>query len=293
MSFLSRLFMVLFLLPESVQAAVGGITDNVPQPWQMGFQPAVTPVMERINDLHNFLLIIIFAIAGFVTLLLLYICWRFHEKRNPKPSKTSHNVTIEVIWTIVPVLILIVIGLPSLRLLYFMDKVDDPEVTLKAIGHQWYWEYDFPEQGVTFDSYMIPDKDIKPGQQRLLEVDNPVVLPVDTNVRILTTSMDVIHSFGVPPFGIKQDSVPGRLAEVWVRATKQGTYYGQCYELCGMNHGFMPIKVHVVSREAYNKWIKKQGGKTLDDLAQEKNQPAITAPAAAETPAADAVPTSG
>ena len=243
---------------------------DAPKPWQLGFQDAVTPVMEQINSFHNLLLWIVFGISIFVFILLGYTCWRFAEKRNPVPSKTTHNTAIEVIWTVIPVLILIVISIPSLRLLYFMDKVDDPEVTLKAIGHQWYWEYDYPEQGVAFDSYMIPDAQIKPGQKRLLEVDNSVVLPVDTNVRILTTSTDVIHSFGVPAFGIKQDSVPGRLAEVWVRVTKPGVYYGQCYELCGMNHGFMPIRVEVVSRADYNKWITARGGKTLDAVAAEK-----------------------
>ncbi len=259
---LALIFLVLF-------PVLGFCTE--PEPWQFGFQDAATPVMEKVNELHTILLWVIFVIAVFVAALLLYTGWRFHEKRNPIPSKTTHNTLIEVIWTVIPVVILIFIGIPSLRLIYYMDKVDEPEITIKAIGHQWYWEYEYPEEDISFDSYMIKTADLKPGQKRLLEVDRPVVLPVNTNIRILTTSADVIHSFGVPAFGIKQDSVPGRLAEVWARITKTGNYYGQCYEICGMNHSFMPIQIKVVSREEYDQWIKEKGGKKAKADASKNN----------------------
>ena len=252
--------------------------SSAPEPWQIGFQPAATPVMEQVNALHNIILWIIIAIVIFVTVLLLYTCWRFHEKRNPVPSKTSHHVGLEVAWTIIPILILCIIGVPSIRLIYFMDKVSNPEITLKVIGHQWYWEYTYPENDLNFDSYMIKDTDLEPGQKRLLEVDQPVILPVNTNIRILTTSDDVIHSFGVPAFGIKQDSVPGRLAEIWINVKKTGTYYGQCYELCGMSHGFMPIQIQIVSKAEYGEWMKQKGGKmtTQPHINPTSNQTEIT-----------------
>ncbi|MCH7633768.1 MAG: cytochrome c oxidase subunit II [Proteobacteria bacterium] len=240
-----------------ILGAGGAVSAGAPEPWQLGFQAPASPVMTDINDLHNFLLWIIIVIALFVTGLLLFVVIRFGAKRHPVPTRTTHNTVIEVIWTVVPIMILAVIAVPSFRLLYFMDRIEAPEMTLKAIGHQWYWSYEYPDHGnFTFDSTMIPDEDIKPGQKRLLEVDNRVILPVDTNIRILMTSTDVIHAWAVPAFGVKTDTIPGRLSEAWVRIDREGVYYGQCSELCGIHHGFMPIAVEAVSKEAFKKWVE-------------------------------------
>ena len=229
-----------------------------PVPWQMGFQPAATPVMERIHELHNLLLVIIVAITLFVLALLVYVAVRFNEKANPVPSKTTHNTLLEVAWTVIPIVILVVISVPSLKLLYFMDKNHNPEMTLKVTGHQWYWSYEYPDNGgFTFDSVMVSDDELEEGQTRLLTVDEEVVLPVDTDIRVLVTSDDVIHNWAVPSFGIKIDTVPGRTNETWIRINREGTFKGQCSELCGINHGFMPISVKAVSKEAYEAWVIK------------------------------------
>lgn len=226
--------------------------------WQLGFQDAVSPVKEHMAEIHQLILYIITAIVIFVTLLLAYVCFRFSAKRNPVPSKTTHNTLLEILWTTVPVIILIIIAIPSFRLLYFMDKTEDAEMTLKIVGHQWYWEYQYPDNGdINFDSNMLQEKELKPGQPRLLAVDNPVVLPVDTNIKLLLTSADVIHDWAMPSMGLKTDAVPGRLNEAWVRITKPGTYYGQCSELCGVNHGFMPIEIRAVSKEDFKAWVDK------------------------------------
>lgn len=232
---------------------------NQPKSWQMGFQEAATPVMETITRFHNFLLMFMVAVVAVVLGLLIYVVLRYNAKVNPVPSKTTHHPFLEIIWTVVPVIILLIIGVPSIKLIYFSKEVKDPEITLKAVGHQWYWSYEFPKEGIEFESRLIPDEDINTaqGQVRLLSVDNPVYLPVNTVVRVLTTSQDVLHSWAVPSFGVKKDSVPGKLNETWVKVTKEGTFYGQCSELCGMNHGFMPIEIHVVSREAYEKWLRE------------------------------------
>lgn len=245
---------------------VPGAMASVPQPWQMGFQPAASPIMEGVTSMHNLLLVVILIIALLVGGLLTYVTIRFRAARNPIPSNTSHNTLLEVVWTIIPILILIVIAIPSLKLLFAMDKAQNATMTVKAIGHQWYWSYEYPERKIAFDSYWIEDKDLKPHHIRLLSVDNPIVVPVDTTVRILVTSQDVLHSFAVPSLGIKKDAVPGRLNETWLRIAKAGDYYGQCSELCGEKHGFMPIHVKAVSQEEYNAWAqskapKEQGGK--------------------------------
>lgn len=228
-----------------------------PTPWQMNFQAAVTPVMEHIRSFNILLMVVIVAISLFVFALLGYIVFRFNAKRNPTPSKTTHNTVLEVIWTVVPIMILVVIAVPSFRLLYFTDRIENAGLTIKATGHQWSWSYEYPDNGdFSFDSYIIPENKLKPGQKRLLETDNRVILPVNTTVRVLVTSDDVIHSWAVPAFGVKIDAVPGRLNETWVRVTKPGVYYGQCSELCGKGHGFMPITVQVVSKAAYATWVK-------------------------------------
>jgi len=240
-------------------AIAGGIAGAAqaaqPVPWEMGFQPAATPVMEQIENFHHLLLVIITLVTLFVLVLLLYAVWRFSAKRNPTPTKTTHNTLLEMAWTVVPVIILVVIAVPSFKLLYYEDVIPKADMTIKATGHQWYWSYEYPDNGkIGFDSLVVPDDQLKQGQVRLLSVDNPVVVPVNTTVRVITAAGDVIHSWAVPSFGVKQDAVPGRLNETWFKVTKEGTYYGQCSELCGVNHGFMPIEVQVVSKDKFNSW---------------------------------------
>jgi cytochrome c oxidase subunit 2 len=241
----------------SIAAFTGAAHAAEPEPWQLGFQPAVTPVAHLQHQLHDLVLIIITAITLFVLVLLLYVSVRFSAKRNPNPTKTSHNTVIEVLWTVLPVMILVVIAIPSFKLLYFMDKTENPELTLKVTGHQWYWSYTYQDNGnFTFDSLIIPADQIdkSKGQKRLLEVDNRVIVPVDTNIRVLLTSDDVLHAWAVPAFGVKLDTVPGKLNETWMRVEKEGVYYGQCSELCGINHAFMPIAVQAVSKADFAKW---------------------------------------
>jgi cytochrome c oxidase subunit 2 len=257
--------------------------ENGPKPWETGFQPAVTPVAEQIHSFHHMLLIIITAIAAFVLLLLLIVILRFNARANPVPSKTSHNTLIEVIWTVVPVMILVTIAIPSFKLIYYADRTRDAEMTIKAIGHQWYWSYEYPDNGnFTFDSLLVDDKDLKPGEPRLLTADNPLVIPVNTKIRLLITATDVIHSFAVPAFGVKLDGTPGRVSETWTEVTQEGTYYGQCSELCGTGHAYMPITVEVVSKEKFAAWVAEAQKK----FAQ-ADAPAIDVAAAAPPPAAN------
>jgi len=240
----------------SIAALTGAAHAAEPEPWQLGLQPAVTPVAHLQHQLHDLLMIIITSITLLVLVLLLYASVRFSAKRNPNPTRTSHNTVIEVLWTVLPVMILVVIAIPSFKLLYFMDKTENPELTLKVTGHQWYWSYTYQDNGnFTFDSLIVPSDQIQPGQKRLLETDNRVVLPVDTNIRVLLTSDDVIHAWAVPAFGVKMDTVPGKLNETWMRIEKEGVYYGQCSELCGINHAFMPIAVQAVSKAEFAKWV--------------------------------------
>lgn len=230
---------------------------QAPFEWQTGFQIPATPVMQRIVEVHNFVFYIMVAIVLFVFVMLLIIVLRYRASRNPIPSQVTHNTPLEIIWTIVPVIIVLIIAVPSLRLQFFMARIQDPELTIKVVGHQWYWEYIYPDHKIEFESRMIPSSDLSKEQIRLLSVDKPVVIPSKTNVRILTTSQDVIHSWAVPAFGVKKDTVPGRLNETWVRVDKEGVYYGQCSELCGADHGFMPIEVHVVSKAHFEQWLLK------------------------------------
>jgi cytochrome c oxidase subunit II len=228
------------------------------QPWQLGMQPAASVVREHIDVLHDYILLpIITAITLFVLGLLLYTIVKFSAKRHPVPSKVSHHTVIEIAWTVIPIIILVVIAIPSFKLLYFMDRTPDAQMTLKVTGHQWYWSYEYSDQGnLSFDSNMIPEEEsAKEGKHRLLDVDNPVVLPVDTNVRILVTGTDVIHSWFVPSFGVQEYAVIGRSNESWVKITREGTYYGQCNQICGVNHPFMPIEVHAVSKADFAKWL--------------------------------------
>ncbi|AMW35014.1 cytochrome c oxidase subunit II [Haematospirillum jordaniae] len=227
-----------------------------PQPWQMGYQKAATPVMEHITSLHDFITWIMAGVVVLVLGLLGYVAVRFNANRNPVPATFSHNVTVEVLWTLVPVLVLISIAVPSFRLLYMMDKAQDAEMTLKVTGHQWYWSYEYPDHGgLSFDSFMKDAASLQSGDPRLLAVDREAVVPVGTTIRVLLTSEDVLHSWAVPSLGVKTDTMPGRLNETWIRIEKPGTYYGQCSELCGVQHGFMPIAVRAVAKKDFDRWV--------------------------------------
>ena len=244
------LYSLLFILPSSVIA-------NEPVDWQLGFQKSASKSMSDIVWFHDYMLLpIITAITVFVLFLLAYACIRFRASKNPVASTTSHNTTIEVIWTLVPCLILIVMAVPSFKVLYSQDEIPKADVTIKAIGYQWYWGYEYPDENIVFDSYMIEDKDLKEGQPRLLAVDNEVVVPVNKVVKVMITANDVLHAWALPSFGVKRDAVPGRINETWFKADRTGTFYGQCSELCGIKHAFMPITVNVVSEEDYNNWLE-------------------------------------
>lgn len=230
---------------------------NKPEPWQMTFQEAATDNMTTITDFNNFLLILMTIITVFVLALLLYVMLRFNAKANPTPSKTSHNTLIEVLWTVLPIVILVVIAVPSFRLLYFQRVIPEVEMTVKAVGYQWYWGYEYPDHGdFAFDSLMLND-DERGDQPRLLATDTAMVVPVDTTIRVVVTGADVLHSFAMPAFGLKIDAIPGRLNETWFKANKTGTFYGQCSELCGIRHAFMPIRIEVVEKEAFASWVEK------------------------------------
>ena len=251
---------VLRILPAlCALAAPGAAAAAKPQPWQTGFQTAATPLMERISSFHDLLLVIITLISVFVLALLAYVIFRFNEKANPKPSRVTHNTTLEVLWTVVPAVILVVIAVPSFKLLYYSDVVPKADMTIKATGNQWYWTYQYPDHGgFEFDSNIIPDEELKKGQPRLLAVDNRIVVPVDAVVRLQVTASDVLHAWAMPSFGVKIDAVPGRLNETWFGpVAKEGVYYGQCSELCGAKHGFMPIAVEVVSKTGFERWAAK------------------------------------
>ncbi len=229
---------------------------NQPKDWQLGFQEAASESMRDIINFHNNLLLpIIIGISVFVLFLLIYACIRFRASRNPNPSKRTHNVTVEVLWTLIPCLILIVMAVPSFKILYKQDTIPKADLTIKAIGYQWYWGYEYPDENIIFESYMIEEKDLKDNQPRLLAVDNEVVVPVDKVIKVLITANDVLHAWALPSFGVKRDAVPGRINETWFKAEKVGTYYGQCSELCGIKHAFMPITVRVVSQEDYDNWL--------------------------------------
>jgi cytochrome c oxidase subunit II len=250
---LTVMALTLAALLESVGLALAGLGQ--PTPWQMDFQGSATPVMQDITTFHNFLLWVIAAISLFVLALLAIIIVRFNARANPTPSRTTHNTPLEIMWTVVPVVILVAIAIPSFRLLFLQLDVPTPDLTIKATGKQWYWSYSYPDNGnFEFDSLMLADKDRKPDQPRLLTVDNQMVVPVNKVVHVLVTGADVIHSFTVPSFGIRIDAIPGRINETWFQATTTGMFYGQCSELCGKDHSFMPISVQVVSDADFTTW---------------------------------------
>lgn len=253
-----RTLILASLAALAVVWAYGGAYADIAYPWQMGMQEPMSAVMQDVYDFNTLLTIISVVIALFVLALLLYVALRFNEKSNPVPSRTTHHTTIEVLWTVVPVLILVIIAVPSFKLLYYQDRVGDADMTLKVVGHQWYWSYEYPDHGdFTFDSMLVPAEELEEGQPRLLTVDNKVVLPVDTTIRILYTASDVIHAWAVPALVQKMDAVPGRINENWMRINEVGTYYGQCSELCGVNHFAMPVVVEAVSKEDFAAWVKK------------------------------------
>ena len=240
-----------------VLGAAGSAVAQQPTDWEVDFQTALSPSMERIVDFNLMVTIIIVIITAFVFALMAWIVIRYNKKRNPVPSKTTHNTMLEVIWTVVPVIILLIIAVPSFRLLYFTDRVEDADMTLKAIGHQWYWSYEYPDHGdFTFDAIMLEEDELEEGQPRLLATDEAVVLPVGAKIRLLTTADDVIHSWAIPALGVKMDSVPGRVNETWFQINREGMYYGQCSELCGTLHGFMPIMIEAVSQEDFDAWVE-------------------------------------
>jgi cytochrome c oxidase subunit II len=234
-------------------AAPAGISEN----WQLGFQEMVTDIGRSVDLFHDWLLVLITLITLFVLALLVIVVVRFNERANPVPSRTTHNTTLEVAWTIVPVLILVAIAIPSFRVLREQLIIPPHDIVVKTTGHSWYWNYEYPSDqgGFHFASNMIPENELQPGQPRLLATDNDMVVPVGKVVRLQVTAADVLHAFAMPSFGIRIDAVPGRLNETWFKADREGVYYGQCSELCGNGHPYMPITVRVVSEQQYAAWL--------------------------------------
>jgi cytochrome c oxidase subunit 2 len=253
----------------ALMAGLGAVWagDGKPSDWQMNFQQSATPVMDDIVRFHTGLLYTIVAIAGFVLVLLLIVIVRFNARSNPTPSRTTHNTMLEVAWTVIPVVILVAIAVPSFRLLFLQLNTPQADLTVKATGKQWFWTYSYPDNGkFEFDSVMIRDvTKLRADQPRLLGVDNEMVVPVNKTVRVITTGAEVIHAFAVPSFGVKIDSVPGRINETWFKATREGIYYGQCSELCGKDHSAMPIAVRVVSEQAFATWVDEAKRKWARD----------------------------
>ena len=245
-----------FLLTILATIYSTSVLANQPKQWQLGFQDSASQSMTEIVSFHNNILLpIIIAISVFVLFLMIYTCIRFRASKNPNPSKTTHNVAVEVLWTLIPCLILIVMAVPSFKILYKQDTIPKVDLTIKAVGYQWYWGYEYPDENIIFESYMIKEEELKENQPRLLTVDNEVVVPVNKVVKVLITANDVLHAWALPSFGVKRDAVPGRINETWFKAEKVGTYYGQCSELCGIQHAFMPITVRVVTDEEYAQWL--------------------------------------
>ena len=259
------------VLGAVLSSVLGGMTlvacalagAGQPSPKQIGFQEAVTPIAAQIHRVHDYVNVIIITITAFVLLLLVYVMWRFSEKRNPTPSRTTHNTTVEVLWTVIPVFILVAIAIPSFKLLFDQYTYPPPDLTIKAVGHTWNWTHEYPDQGISVDSVMLQDGEredaIKAGMPadqvpRNLAVDNEILVPVNKVVHVLVTSTDVIHSWTIPSFGSKVDAVPGRITATWFKATAEGLYFGQCSELCGKDHAFMPIAVRVVKDKVFADW---------------------------------------
>ncbi len=280
MQLLRRAFATLSLAASGAALHAAAACAQAPRAWQMGMQTPGSPVELRIHDLHNLVMVIITIITVFVAALLAYVIWRFDARRNPVPSRTSHHTLLEVAWTVLPVLILVVIAIPSFRLVYFEDRTQNADLTIKVTGHQWYWEYNYPDNGpVNFESREIAAEDLKPGQLRLLTVDNQLVLPVGKNVRILTTSADVIHSFYIPSLGVQRYAIPGRTIETWVRVDRPGDYYGECNQICGTNHSQMPITVRALPEADFTAWVAQAKTKFADAVPPAPAAASLASPA--------------
>ena len=237
--------------------AAGSASAAQPLPWQLGLQPPAGSIAEMADDLHNLLLVVITLISLFVLALLVYVGVRFRASANPVPSKTSHNTVIEILWTVIPVLILVGIAVPSFRLLYYLDKTADTDMVIKVTGNQWYWNYEYPDEGIAFDSYMIDEADLEEGQIRLLSVDYPMVVPENTRIKLVITGNDVMHSYFVPSLAVQVYAFIGRTNEVWIDVPEgEKTYYGQCNQICGVNHAYMPIEVRALSEAEYKAWLE-------------------------------------
>ena len=259
-------FITLFSIPNFTLA-------SEPKPWQMDLQEPAGIIATKATDLHNFLLIIITLISVFVLGLLIYVCIKFREKPGVKPSKTSHNTIIEIIWTVVPVLILVVIAVPSFKLLYLTEADKPVDMVIKVSGAQWYWNYEYPDDGITFDSYIIAEEDLKPGQKRMLEVDNPIVVPEGTRIKFLITGNDVMHSFFVPSLALQVYSIPGRINELWTEVPLgKKKYYGQCNQICGVNHAYMPIVIQALPKDEYEIWLKDAKVKFANNFSLDTNK---------------------
>lgn len=259
------------MLPRVILSDIQRYMD-APTPWSCWFQDPATPVMEGIIYLHNDIMFCITIIAGLTFWVLFRVVYAYEESRNTVPSKEVHGTKIEIIWTITPALVLMVIALPSFALLYAMDEMIDPSLTLKVIGHQWYWSYEYSDykgsfgESIAFDSYMLAQDDLETGNLRLLEVDNRLVLPAQTHLRLILTAGDVLHCWAIPSFGVKMDACPGRLNQTSLFIKREGTFYGQCSEICGVNHGFMPIVLEGVSLPEYMEWVAKKGAQLEDKV---------------------------
>ncbi|HET8996116.1 MAG TPA: cytochrome c oxidase subunit II [Acetobacteraceae bacterium] len=257
MQLLRRLAAAFAFTLGGVLASAGPVHAQLPRPWEMGMQVAHSPVQARIESLHTLVLWIITLVTLFVGALLVWVLFRYNARANPTPGRTTHHTLLEVAWTVVPVLILAIIVIPSFRLVYYEDRTASADMTVKVTGHQWYWEYAYPDQNnIDFTSYIVKDADLKPGQPRLLTVDNPLVVPAGKNIRILATSSDVIHSFFIPSLGVQRYAIPGRMIETWFRADQPGEYHGECNQICGTNHSFMPIVIKAVTPEEFQAWVK-------------------------------------
>ena len=248
-----------FLLSLAFMAAViVEVAAAQPLPWQLGAQAPSTVSAVEIVDFHDYLLWLITIITFFVLGLMVYTCIRFRASNNPNPSRTTHNTMIEVLWTVVPVIILVIVAVPSFKVLYFTDRTYEPDMTIKVTANQWYWNYQYVDDGIDFDSYMIEEGEIDPSTQTyLLSVDNPLVVPTGKKIQVLVTSNDVMHSFFVPSAVVQIYGITGRINETWMEFNKEGTVYGQCNQICGINHSAMPIEVRAVSQETYDAWVEE------------------------------------
>ena len=259
--------------------AAGSASAAQPLPWQLGLQPPAGSIAEMADDLHNLLLIVITLISLFVLALLVYVGIRFRASANPVPSKTSHNTVIEVLWTVIPVLILVGIAVPSFRLLYYLDKTADTDMVIKVTGNQWYWNYEYPDEGIAFDSYMVDEEDLEEGQIRLLSVDYPMVVPENTRIKLLITGNDVMHSYFVPSLAVQVYAFIGRTNEVWIDVPEgEKTYYGQCNQICGVNHAYMPIEVRALPEAEYRAWLET----AREEFAMNTSVPQVAPDAVAE-----------